>query len=105
MSEHTGFHEYKDGKKFNPECQACREIELEEQVAMIPDKQGNPIGVDAACQIIPLIEASVKAQIRAEIEGIKNSNKKPPKQAYMPTPYDHAEYMRKAVLNIPSLKE
>ena len=23
MSEHTGFHEYKDGKRFNPECLAC----------------------------------------------------------------------------------
>ncbi len=23
MNEHTGFHEYKDGKRFNPECLAC----------------------------------------------------------------------------------
>ncbi len=23
MNKHTGFHEYKDGKRFNPECLAC----------------------------------------------------------------------------------
>ena len=23
MNEHTGFHEYKDGKRFNPDCLAC----------------------------------------------------------------------------------
>ena len=23
MNEHTGFHEYKEGKRFNPECLTC----------------------------------------------------------------------------------
>ena len=23
MNEHTGFHEYKDGRRYNPECLAC----------------------------------------------------------------------------------
>ena len=28
MNEHTGFHEYKDGKRFNPECPECKREEL-----------------------------------------------------------------------------
>jgi len=28
VNEHTGFHEYKDGKRFNPDCPACLEEEL-----------------------------------------------------------------------------
>lgn len=27
MNEHTGFHEYKDGRRFNPECLKCLAIE------------------------------------------------------------------------------
>jgi len=30
VSEHTGFHEYKDGIRFNPECPACRNHEKQE---------------------------------------------------------------------------
>ena len=28
MNGHTGFHEYKDGKRFNPDCPACKFEEL-----------------------------------------------------------------------------
>ena len=28
MTEHTGFHEYKEGKRFNPECLECQWKEL-----------------------------------------------------------------------------
>ena len=31
MNEHTGFHEYKDGKRFNPECLVCLKEEEQEK--------------------------------------------------------------------------
>ena len=56
MTEHTGFHEYKDGERFNPECLACladkkrekiREhlIELFEQTTIgeAPDKLADAV--------------------------------------------------------------
>ena len=28
MNEHTGFHEYRDGKRFNPDCLECQWEEM-----------------------------------------------------------------------------
>ena len=37
MNEHTGFHEYKDGIRFNPDCPACQ----------CHEKQEYPVGTEA----------------------------------------------------------
>jgi hypothetical protein len=41
---------------------------LVKEVAKIPDKYGGTIGIEAAKSVIPLIEASVKAQYEKQIE-------------------------------------
>ena len=47
MSEHTGFHAYKDGERFNPECPAClaevtqtRQAKLRKGIATILESAG-----------------------------------------------------------------
>lgn len=58
MNNHTGFHEYKDSKRFNPDCPVCKqdaEITLEELAKIRDEKRMEWASIFTQIQILASI--------------------------------------------------
>ena len=80
MNEHTGWHEYKDGKRFNPECPACvranvmypiRQVISTDTLDKLVEYQRSEYGQKLT--LLPPQEKDI--QVDAEIESLEEIDK------------------------------